>query len=98
VQPPYITCLDLGRAGAVYTRGWDRVVERTGSKAKAIKRWINTEVIYPPVDGARETLLALSCLDPKDQYPVAMPKAESMAADTGRINARSSTEKRRLGS
>ena len=88
VQPPYITCLDLGRAGAVYTRGWDRVVERTGSKAKAIKRWINTEVIYPPVDGARETLLALSCLDPKDQYPVAMPKAESMAADTGRINAR----------
>ena len=72
VQPPYITCLDLGRAGAVYTRGWDRVVERTGSKAKAIKRWINTEVIYPPVDGARETLLALSCLDPKDQYPVAI--------------------------
>jgi NADH dehydrogenase len=67
VQPPYITCLDLGRAGAVYTRGWGRVVERVGSEAKAIKKWINTEVIYPPVDGTSEMLLALSGLDPRDQ-------------------------------
>jgi NADH dehydrogenase len=67
VQPPYITCLDLGRAGAVYTRGWDRIVERTGSEAKAIKKRINTEVIYPPIEGTREELLELSSLDPRDQ-------------------------------
>jgi NADH dehydrogenase len=67
VQPPYITCLDLGRAGAVYTRGWDRFVERTGSEAKAIKKRINTEVIYPPIEGTREELLELSSLDPRDQ-------------------------------
>jgi NADH:quinone reductase (non-electrogenic) len=67
MQPSYITCLDLGRSGAVFTRGWDRVVERTGSEAKAIKRRINTEVIYPPRDGTREELLKLSSLDPSDQ-------------------------------
>ena len=70
VQPPYITCLDLGRAGAVFTRGWDRVVERAGVEAKAIKRRINTEVIYPPADGTREELLALSSLDPGEQRPL----------------------------
>ena len=70
VQPPYITCLDLGRAGAVFTRGWDRVVERAGVEAKAIKRRINTEVIYPPANGTREELLALSSLDPREQRPL----------------------------
>jgi NADH dehydrogenase len=70
VQPPYITCLDLGRAGAVFTRGWDRVVERAGVEAKTIKRRINTEVIYPPANGTREELLALSSLDPREQRPL----------------------------
>jgi len=70
VQPPYITCLDLGRAGAVFTRGWDRVVERAGVEAKTIKRRINTEVIYPPANGTREELLALSSLDPGEQRPL----------------------------
>src|SRR5207248_3965613 len=50
VQPPYITCLDLGRSGAVFTRGWERTVELTGAAAKAVKRRINTRVIYPPSD------------------------------------------------
>ena len=63
VQPPYITCLDLGRSGAVYTRGWDRKVYLTGGDAKAVKRRINREVIYPPRDGSPEELLALSNLE-----------------------------------
>ena len=47
---PYVTCLDLGAAGAVLTTGWDREVQMTGSEAKAFKHRINTEWIYPPVD------------------------------------------------
>ncbi|MEP1610814.1 MAG: FAD-dependent oxidoreductase [Roseobacter sp.] len=31
-QPFYATCLDLGDAGAVVTQGWDRKVEKIGSK------------------------------------------------------------------
>ncbi|NED85281.1 dehydrogenase, partial [Streptomyces sp. SID11233] len=30
----YVTCLDLGPAGAVLTAGWDRVVQLTGAEAK----------------------------------------------------------------
>ena len=37
-QPRYVTCLDLGRTGAVFTEGWDRVVQKSGADAKAIKR------------------------------------------------------------
>lgn len=51
---PYVTCLDLGSAGAVLTRGWERTVEQSGEAAKAIKRKINTEWIYPPLGDARE--------------------------------------------
>jgi NADH dehydrogenase len=47
-QPLYTTCLDLGASGAVLTKGWDRTVEATGEDAKAIKRRINTQLIYPP--------------------------------------------------
>lgn len=73
LQPPYITCLDLGRSGAVFTRGWERTVELTGAEAKAMKRRINTEVIYPPADATREALLTLSSVDPALQrLPSAM--------------------------
>jgi NADH dehydrogenase len=47
---PYVTCLDLGPAGAVLTTGWDREIRATGNDAKALKHRINTEWIYPPVD------------------------------------------------
>ncbi|WP_307787575.1 FAD-dependent oxidoreductase [Mycolicibacterium sp. S2-37] len=53
---PYVTCLDLGPAGAVLTTGWDREIQATGSDAKALKHRINTEWIYPPVDD-EETIL-----------------------------------------
>ncbi|MBF8191565.1 FAD-dependent oxidoreductase [Nonomuraea sp. K274] len=54
---PYVTDLDLGAAGALYTRGWEREVAHTGAQAKEIKRWI-MERIHPPVNADR--LLALA--------------------------------------
>jgi NADH:ubiquinone reductase (H+-translocating) len=47
-QKNYVTCLDLGPSTAVFTRGWDSKVELSGDKAKAMKREINTQWIYPP--------------------------------------------------
>ena len=47
-QPKYVTCLDLGPWGAVYTEGWDRQVHLQGAEAKELKRAINTQWIYPP--------------------------------------------------
>lgn len=47
-QKNYVTCLDLGPEDAVFTRGWDSTVELTGEQAKAMKREINTQWIYPP--------------------------------------------------
>ena len=63
-QPRYVICLDLGRTGAVFTEGWDRVVQKSGADAKAIKRRINTQVIYPPPNATGVVLLALSHTDP----------------------------------
>jgi NADH:ubiquinone reductase (H+-translocating) len=56
--PWYVTVLDLGPAGAVYTEGWDRVIVADGAKAKATKQTINTRRIYPPLTGKRADLLA----------------------------------------
>jgi NADH dehydrogenase len=62
-QLRYVTCLDLGRSGAVITGGWERRVEKTGEEGKAVKRRINTQVIYPPADGTVEALLASSSIN-----------------------------------
>jgi NADH dehydrogenase len=56
--PWYVTVLDLGSAGAVYTEGWDRQVIASGTQAKATKRTINGSRIYPPLNGNRDDLLA----------------------------------------
>ena len=56
--PWYVTVLDLGPAGAVYTEGWDRVVVSKGAQAKATKRTIKTRRIYPPLSRNRTDLLA----------------------------------------
>ncbi|MBI4695260.1 MAG: FAD-dependent oxidoreductase [Gammaproteobacteria bacterium] len=61
-QPMYVTCLDLGDAGAMLTSGWDREVQQTGEETKALKRTINTQWIYPP-KGTREDILAASDID-----------------------------------
>lgn len=63
-QTRYVTCLDLGRAGAVFTEGWDRAMQKSGAEAKTIKRRINTQVIYPPPGATGATLLGLSHTDP----------------------------------
>lgn len=44
----YVTCVDLGRAGGLLTRGWDRVVALTGEEGKRMKEFINRTAIYPP--------------------------------------------------
>lgn len=59
-HPRYVTCLDLGRSGAVYTEGWERRVRATGAEAKAIKQRINRQVIVPPALASAEELLELS--------------------------------------
>lgn len=46
----YVTCVDLGDAGALFTTGWDRVVELTGAAGKDMKRFINRTAIHPPPD------------------------------------------------
>jgi NADH:ubiquinone reductase (H+-translocating) len=66
-QLRYVTCLDLGRSGAVISQGWERRVEKTGSEGKAVKRWINTQLIYPPTDGTAEALLASSNTNPAER-------------------------------
>ncbi len=48
-QPKYVTCVDLGPWGALYTEGWDRQVQFVREEAKKIKQGINTVWIYPPV-------------------------------------------------
>lgn len=54
----YVTVLDLGTWGALYTAGWDRRVTAIGPVAKATKRIINHDRIYPPRTGHREDLFA----------------------------------------
>jgi NADH dehydrogenase len=61
-QEAYVTCLDLGGAGAVFTRGWDRTVEMVGETAKKTKQEINTVWIYPP---KAERTVALASADPE---------------------------------
>jgi NADH dehydrogenase len=53
----YVTVLDLGTWGALYTEGWDRVVVTQGAAAKLTKQTINCHRIYPPVSGSRQEIL-----------------------------------------
>ncbi|WP_441237829.1 NAD(P)/FAD-dependent oxidoreductase [Bradyrhizobium sp. 930_D9_N1_4] len=61
-QKAYVTCLDLGEAGALFTRGWERTVEMVGDVAKKTKQEINTVWIYPP---RPERAAALASADPE---------------------------------
>jgi len=60
-QPKYVTCLDLGAWGAVYTEGWDRQLKLVGQEAKDLKAQINSVWIYPP---AADRATALAAADP----------------------------------
>ncbi|VEB97551.1 NADH dehydrogenase-like protein SAV0941 [Cedecea lapagei] len=48
-QVNYVTCLDLGNWGAVFTEGWEQKVTKVREEAKKIKLSITQELIYPPV-------------------------------------------------
>jgi NADH:ubiquinone reductase (H+-translocating) len=63
----YVTCLDLGAWGAVYTEGWDRRVAVTGAAAKETKRTINCVRIYPP--RSRDPAEILAAAAPVIQAP-----------------------------
>ncbi|MBB4429523.1 NADH dehydrogenase [Bradyrhizobium sp. CIR48] len=54
----YVTVLDLGGWGALYTEGWDREVRATGAAAKTTKNIINRKRIYPPLTGSKDELFA----------------------------------------
>ena len=60
-QPKYVTCLDLGAWGAVFTEGWDRQLKLVKQEAKELKTQINTQWIYPP---AADRATALAAADP----------------------------------
>jgi NADH dehydrogenase len=71
----YVTVLDLGTWGALYTVGWDRRVLSSGRDAKVIKQMINQKRIYPPRMGTRENILAAAApiVQAPPQYPTAAP-------------------------
>lgn len=55
--PTYVTCIDLGEWGGLFTEGWNRQVRLTGYWGKVMKETINTRLIYP-------------ALDPRDAVPM----------------------------
>jgi NADH dehydrogenase len=61
-QEGYVTCLDLGEAGALFTTGWERKVKWVDDVAKKTKQEINTFWIYPPKP---ERAAALASADPE---------------------------------
>ncbi|MBV6818711.1 NAD(P)/FAD-dependent oxidoreductase [Rahnella sp. PD12R] len=64
-QVNYVTCLDLGSWGAVYTEGWDQKVQSVREEAKKIKIAITNELIYPPKP---EREIAFSAADPLAKF------------------------------
>jgi NADH:ubiquinone reductase (H+-translocating) len=57
----YVTVLDLGSWGALYTHGWDRRVVAVGPPAKRTKELINCVRIYPPLTGNAQEILDAAC-------------------------------------
>ena len=58
-QPKYVTCLDLGAWGALYTEGWDRQITLVREKGKKLKQEINQVWIYPPA-ADRDAMFAIA--------------------------------------
>lgn len=63
-QVKYVTCLDLGAWGAVFTEGWKREVKFVRDEGKQIKTEINRVWIYPPKADRAEALAAADPLIP----------------------------------
>jgi NADH:ubiquinone reductase (H+-translocating) len=66
----YVTVLDLGPWGAVYTEGWDRTVASVREAAKKTKQTINCQRIYPPISKNRRDILDAAA--PEVQIPPAI--------------------------
>ncbi|MCS5449567.1 NAD(P)/FAD-dependent oxidoreductase [Enterobacter huaxiensis] len=64
-QVNYVTCLDLGAWGAVYTEGWEQEVKSVRDEAKKIKIAITNELIYPP---AADKAVAFAAADPLAKF------------------------------
>lgn len=64
-QVNYVTCLDLGAWGAVYTEGWEQEVKSVREDAKKIKIAITNELIYPP---AADRAVAFAAADPLAKF------------------------------
>jgi NADH dehydrogenase len=56
----------LGPWGAVIGAGWTRETMMSGLKAKAVKQWINSSLIYPPKADQDE---AFALADPAYEIP-----------------------------
>ncbi|HWV53244.1 NAD(P)/FAD-dependent oxidoreductase [Pseudorhodoplanes sp.] len=76
-QAAYVTCLDLGAAGAIFARGWNAKLKLTGTQAKSLKRDINTVWIYPP-RADRAEIFAAS--EPELVLDLAAPAPQELAA------------------
>lgn len=64
-QVNYVTCLDLGAWGAVYTEGWEQAVKSVRNEAKKIKIAITNDLIYPP---AADKTVAFAAADPLAKF------------------------------
>lgn len=64
-QVNYVTCLDLGSWGAVYTEGWDQRIKSVREEGKKIKVAITNELIYPP---AADKAVAFAAADPLAKF------------------------------
>lgn len=64
-QEVYVTCLDLGAWGAVYTEGWDQQVKMVREEAKKLKIAITNELIYPPKANRN---VAFAAADPQAKF------------------------------
>ena len=71
----YVTVLDLGPWGAVYTQGWDRTVASVGEAAKRTKQTINCQRIYPPLSKNRRAILDAAA--PVVQIPPTLSSADA---------------------
>lgn len=71
----YITCVDLGPWGAVYTQGRDRVLATQGAQAKRTKRLINHDRIYPPRTRNPDDILRAAAPEVDAPSPRMVPEA-----------------------
>jgi len=69
----YVTVLDLGDWGALYTAGWDRQLRLTGAAAKSVKTTINRQRIYPPRTRNRADILGAGAPTVQEPPPEARP-------------------------